>query len=191
MASMLPQLPQSFSLAYDGITNRIISEISVFKYFNPANVNSTNILAEHRTTALWDTGATNSIITQDTAKSLSLTPIGKTNTNHGGGQSEHFTHYVNIGLPNKLLVTGVTVTEMDKIVDNFGVIIGMDIISQGDFSLTNFEGKTLFSFRIPSLTKVDYVQEFNNYMQGIRGHDKCPCRSGKKYRKCHGNPMLI
>ena len=37
----------------------------------------------------------------------------------------------------------------------------MDVINQGDFSVSNFEGKTVFSFRIPSKKTIDYVQEIN------------------------------
>jgi hypothetical protein len=33
------------------------------------------------------------------------------------------------------------------------VLIGMDIISMGDFAITNARGKTIFSFVIPSLNK--------------------------------------
>jgi len=33
------------------------------------------------------------------------------------------------------------------------IIIGMDIISMGDFVITNARGKTLFSFVIPTLNK--------------------------------------
>jgi hypothetical protein len=36
------------------------------------------------------------------------------------------------------------------------VLIGMDIISRGDFALTHKEGKTVFSFRYPSLATIDF-----------------------------------
>lgn len=41
------------------------------------------------------------------------------------------------------------------------MLIGMDIISHGDFAFTNQDGKSCFSFRIPSKTKIDYVEEGN------------------------------
>jgi len=185
----LPPLPQAFSMNYSGLSNRLITDIEVFEYFD-ASAPLYSAPVSHKTTALWDTGATASIITSGTAQALKLKPIGKTMINHGGGQSEQLTHLVNIGLPNKVLVGGVIVTEMDKIADNFGVIIGMDIIASGDFSLTNCGGKTCFSFRFPSLAKIDYVEEINNITSKLRGHDPCPCRSGKKFRKCHGTSNL-
>jgi hypothetical protein len=172
-------LPQAFSINYNGLSNRLISDIEVFSLSFPRP-------APYKTTALWDTGATASIITRETAQALNLVPTGKVIINHGGGQSEHLTHLVDIGLPNGVLVSGITVTEMEHIVDNFGVIIGMDIISSGDFSITNLNRKTCFSFRYPSLARVDFVEEINRQMKRLRGHNLCPCKSGKQYRKCHG-----
>ena len=36
------------------------------------------------------------------------------------------------------------------ILSDYEVVIGMDIISRGDFVFTNHEGHSTFSFRIPS-----------------------------------------
>jgi len=43
--------------------------------------------------------------------------------------------------------------------DDCDIIIGMDIMTQGDLALTNLEGRTVFSFRIPSLHTVDFEAE--------------------------------
>ena len=37
--------------------------------------------------------------------------------------------------------------------------IGMDIISQGDFAVSNFNGTTVFTFRPPSKATIDFVKE--------------------------------
>ena len=42
------------------------------------------------------------------------------------------------------------------------ILIGMDIISKGDFAISNYNGKTQFSFRLPSQQDVDYKSEYNN-----------------------------
>ena len=39
------------------------------------------------------------------------------------------------------------------------VLLGMDIITIGDFSITNQAGNTVFSFRVPSQHTIDYVAE--------------------------------
>ena len=58
-----------------------------------------------------------------------------------------------------------------------GVLIGMDIITAGDFAVSNYNGTTMFSFRIPSQKKTDYVAETN--LQNMIGtHGK-----GKRKRK--------
>ncbi len=39
------------------------------------------------------------------------------------------------------------------------VLIGMDIISNGDFAVSNYDGKTYFSFRLPSQEHVEYKKK--------------------------------
>ena len=39
------------------------------------------------------------------------------------------------------------------------VLIGMDIINRGDFAVSNRNGKTMFSFRIPSMSDFDFQSE--------------------------------
>ena len=39
------------------------------------------------------------------------------------------------------------------------VLIGMDIISLGDFAVTNLNNKTWFTFRMPSVARLDFVKE--------------------------------
>jgi len=67
----------------------------------------------------------------------------------------------------------------------------MDVISLGDFAVTNFNGKTMFSFRTPSMAEIDFTK--HSHIEPIRNesnktgrNDPCPCGSGKKYKHCHG-----
>jgi predicted aspartyl protease len=108
--------------------------------------------------ALWDTGATGSVITAATAKELKLTAVGSATVNHVDGQSKTSTYLVNLFLPNRVAFPGVLVSECKD--SDFGVIIGMDIITQGDFAITNLDSKTWLSFRIPSTQAIDYVADF-------------------------------
>ncbi|MCY7409416.1 MAG: SEC-C domain-containing protein [Chitinophagales bacterium] len=71
----------------------------------------------------------------------------------------------------------------------------MDIIAMGDFSITNLDGNTCMSFRMPSLHEIDYVKNLQlkvNPNMPIVGDEKvgrnqlCPCGSGKKYKHCNG-----
>ena len=111
-------------------------------------------------------------------------------SNHAQGQSTVNTYLVNLYLPNNLVVPNVRVTECAD-TSSFGVIIGMDIITNGDFSISNVSGKTIVTFRMPSIKEVDYVQEANDTKSKVFGraqrNDPCPCGSGKKYKNCHGS----
>ncbi|MCM1553083.1 MAG: hypothetical protein NC092_10370 [Butyrivibrio sp.] len=65
-------------------------------------------------------------------------------------------YMVNLILNNEVRIMNVMV--MDSEIGNQGidVLIGMDIISNGDFAVSNFEGRTQFSFRLPSQEHVEY-----------------------------------
>lgn len=108
--------------------------------------------------AIWDTGATNSVITQAVVTACGLTPSGVTDVRHAAGKSEKVpTYLVNIGLPNGVGYPGVRVS-----IGQFSggdILIGMDIIGTGDFAVTNVNGATKFSFRHPSMEVIDFVQD--------------------------------
>jgi hypothetical protein len=62
--------------------------------------------------------------------------------------------------PNNLTIEEVEVTRFtgtDAI--DCDLIIGMDIMTLGDVAITNLNGKTVFSFRVPSLHLVDFEKE--------------------------------
>jgi len=58
-------------------------------------------------------------------------------------------------LPNNVGIPFLQVTE--SVLLGFDMLIGMDIISQGDFSISCPGGETVFSFQLPSTHEVDYV----------------------------------
>ena len=113
---------------------------------------------------IWDTGATNSVITKKVVDDLGLKPIGLTEVNHAGGKSIQNVYFVNVILPDNVVVSQVRVTEGKLIApDNIPeqkrpqVLIGMDIISMGDFAVTNANGKTVLSFRTPPVGEIDFI----------------------------------
>jgi len=66
-------------------------------------------------------------------------------------------HRINLTLPNKICFHSIRVTQADM--GNVNVLIGMDIISRGDFAITNLNGETCFSFRFPSKERIDFLSE--------------------------------
>ncbi len=175
----------AFTLAFEGIAPQLITPVKISTAFDlrkPPII--TPQLFDGK--ALWDTGASNCVISQKFVSKLKLTPVGSSVVRHAGGSSTCNKYLLNFYLPNHVAFPGVMVSECD-IADNFDVIIGMDIITSGDFSLTNVSGKTLFSFRFPSIESVDFVKAHNSLMSaGYRPNDPCFCGSGRKHKKCHG-----
>lgn len=74
-----------------------------------------------------------------------------------GGVVPTETYVVNIMLPNGVGFANVTVTR-GLLSDGADVLIGMDIITRGDFAITNKDGNTVFSFRFPSQTAIDFAK---------------------------------
>lgn len=112
--------------------------------------------------ALWDTGASNSCISTRLANMLHLPNIGMTKIHSAGGIHDSRVFSVDFDLSEDLIhLQSIEVNEFLQN-DRFDVIIGMDIITLGDFSITNANGKSVFSYRIPpDAFPVDYVEMVN------------------------------
>jgi hypothetical protein len=135
--------------------------------------------------AIWDTGATRTVITEKVAQDLRLMITGYSKIGTVGGIIDATEHRIDIWLPNRLRVEEVPVLK-GCISDKFDVLIGMDIITMGDFAFTNFGGRSVFSFRIPSLQTIDFAER-----REPSRNAPCPCGSGKKYKHCHGKAKII
>ena len=113
--------------------------------------------------ALWDTGASGSCISKDIVSKLKLIPTGMCTVKTPSGIADVYTYLVNIVLPNSVLIKDVRVMESEIGNQGLGALIGMDIITLGDFALSNKDGKTTFSFQIPSQTEIDFVEEIKKH----------------------------
>jgi predicted aspartyl protease len=138
--------------------------------------------------ALWDTGAICSLITQEVATKLNLKSVSKIFISTPSDKNIPCNVYlINLYLPNKTMFPNLKVAE--GVLNGCDMLVGMDVISNGDFAVSNFNGKTTFTFRMPSLMKFDFSKE--SYLKPIENEDKkigrnelCPCGSGKKYKHC-------
>ena len=113
--------------------------------------------AANEFTALWDTGATHSVISQHVVNALRLKQEGFVPIVHANGEDVAPVYHIFLTLPNgigfpMLNTPGTQLT-------GFDILIGMDIINQGDFAVTNRNGKTMFSYRYPSMTDIDFQSE--------------------------------
>lgn len=117
---------------------------SVSQAFNPAN--GIPECARIQFDALWDTGAVKSVITQRVVEACGLKPIrpGLIQGVHGMQKSEAYV--INLSLPDKITFHELTVVKANATGVWWDVLIGMDIISAGEFSVKNVNSKTEWSF---------------------------------------------
>ena len=132
-------------------------------------------------TAIWDTGATSSAITQRMVDELGLNIISRGITYTAAGPKETTAHDVHLWILNRVIIKHCVVNCVDLGLLGVDLLVGMNVICQGDFSISNFGGNTVMSFRIPSQERIDYVQ---SAAQGRNA--PCPCGSGRKYKHCCG-----
>ena len=82
-------------------------------------------------TAIWDTGATDSVISQRVVDTYGSISTGFTTISHVQGKTDDVpTFLINIALPNNVRVTGLPV--IHGVVPGADVLIGMDIINNWD-----------------------------------------------------------
>ena len=141
----------AFSIKYKGIAKELISDIEII---NPLNNQ------RKKYNAIWDTGATNTVITSKVLKELSLTIVDIATI--VGVNSEHAqVALFNLLLPNNVSIKGVR-GSVCTIGGDADILIGMDIIKFGDFAISNSGGQTLFSFAIPPFeNKTDLLEKAN------------------------------
>ena len=70
-----------------------------------------------------------------------------------GGDEEVGVFQIHIGLPNDFLYEDLIVYCGD--IDDYDILIGMDLISLSDFFLTNIKGNTRFCFQIPATGRIN------------------------------------
>jgi len=149
---------KSFTIEYNGIHDNLITECDICEAFDPKELRKGSKYPPVMTfKALWDTGASGSVISEKVAFLLGLKFIGREIVYHVDGKSLVKTYGVNILLPNKIGFTALKVTE--GVLTGIDVLIGMDIISKGDFAITSLNGNTKFSFNVPSTHSIDFSKD--------------------------------
>jgi hypothetical protein len=109
--------------------------------------------------AVWDTGATFTAINPEIVKSRKLIFIDDAKVSGVGGGTEGKYGALAIRLPSGLFIPDKRIVAC-RLPPSVDMLIGMDIIALGDFCISNTDGKTLFSFVIPSLPEhIDLADE--------------------------------
>ncbi len=193
---MLPKTIQiqykSFTTRHRGRANVLKTPVQVAEAFDPKTVAAPPSTKQY--TGIWDTGATNSVITQNVIDACQLKPTGITQVSTASGVVITETYLVAMMLPNHVGFPQVRVTK-GNLTPDADLLIGMDIIGTGDFAVTHLNGITVFSFRVPSFECIDFVQAANQAAgkklmadggDKVGRNEPCPCGSGQKYKRCHG-----
>lgn len=132
--------------AKNGKLNQIKTEVAIHKNGLEIKIN-----------AVWDTGASGSCISKNVANQLKLIPVGMSSHNTAAGTIDCYDYIVDITLPNNVCIKNLRVSDFMG-GPNLDALIGMDIISAGDFSITNANENTVVSYRIPpDAFHIDYV----------------------------------
>jgi len=190
---------QSFTKAARKIRASLESEVSISAYtpdhFSGGSAPESSF---KQFVGLWDTGATASVITQKVVDELGLKLIDYTTVRHAQGTSDTEVYLIDVGLPNKVAIPRLRVTK--GVLGGIDMLIGMDVIGKGDFAVSNFNGITMFTFRIPSVADADFTGKAKDLRSApvpapvlpppplASRNAPCPCGSGKKYKKCCGAP---
>ena len=181
----------AFTQESEGIADALYSEVGVL------DSTKTNVLVPFgqqkiqpfECIGLWDTGAMKTVITDNVIDALALPELGIAKSSGVSGIYQTTIHMIDLMLPNGVVFPRLSVTK-GILGTHFDVLIGMDVISRGDFAISNYQGKTAFTFRIPSLMKTDYVQWQTLREQAssskIDRNAQCPCGSGRKFKHCCG-----
>ena len=132
---------------------RLLTEAQIFNISDTSDGKGFNVMA------LWDTGATGSAITPSLAQKMNLIPINRVKVAGVNNVSMVDVAKVSIGLPNMVMVQEINVM-ICNLNQGFDMIIGMDIILLGDFSISNGGDKTLFTFALPPFeNKTDHYEK--------------------------------
>lgn len=116
-----------------------------------------DIAIEKKYRGIWDTGASKTSIDKRVVKELNLKPVSIGTLKTANGEILVNIYYINIMLPNEVTITNILAPE-SILGEDIDILIGMDVIRFGDFSITNANGNTTFSFRIPSVSEIDYTK---------------------------------
>ncbi len=149
---------RAFTIEYPSFADQLLTDYHLSK-LNPAGASGGKSKKLFPFQAMWDTGANGSIISKNVANQLQLKPTGEKKLLGIGGIQTVNEYLLRVHLPNEVGI--ITVDALEGGLDGFDILIGMDIINQGDFAITQQDGRTCFSFRMPSLEKIDFPKGKN------------------------------
>ena len=138
--------PKTYTFTYDEIARLIIIP-TIFKY--------NRCIMKVRT--LIDTGAAASYITKFVTDSLKIPTTGKIyRVQFAEKSANRQSVKADMILSSEISFCDKEFTVLEDEPRTYDAIIGMDILTQTDFSISNFDNHTMFTLRIPSVEEIKY-----------------------------------
>lgn len=158
---MIPH--QAFKIEYDRIARELRTGVYVsVEKFTPAI--KPNMI---QCSAIWDTGATSTVISPAMVGRLGLhgQEIDQVTVRGVNSSSKHYAYLLrSLLLPNNVVIQNINVIESE--VHNADMLIGMDLITNGDFTISHHGKKTTFCFSMPPHENIiDLVERSNRVNQ--------------------------
>ncbi len=183
----------SFTSVRSSQVRQLMNDVFAGPHFNPASPPaSPQACGAQRYRAIWDTGATGSVITPAVVAACGLQPISVAWVTGVNGTRQAQVYLVSLWLPNHVSIPAVRVTANP--ITGANILIGMDVIGRGNFAVSQMDSKMLFSFRVPCVEMIDFVKQSNRTVlkngrpvKSVDRNDPCPCGSGKKFKQCCGS----
>ncbi len=143
---------KSLHIPFTNKTNELYCDVNVagpldFQYENGVTI-----------TGIWDTGSEGCLISAELAEKLKLSPVGMKKVIGVHDEKWSPEYLFNLKLPNGHSFEMINVLVGDM-VGFEEILIGMSIITQGDFAVTNVNNSTAMSFRTPSVLRINYVTD--------------------------------
>ena len=127
-----------FEYFYRGRARRLLIPVSLFSAESTID-----------TVALLDTGATQSCISEEIAVALKGTPMSSRRALTPAAGAVYLPVYqVNLELPNAILIPNLEVMGVKLGVQGIGMLVGMDILTLGQFSVSFDGARTRLSFSL-------------------------------------------
>lgn len=139
-----------FVHGYDPKSRELRNEVKVARPFkNPSGDERLSLPTFREYSAIWDTGATMTAISQRVIREMGLQPTSPPiNCSTANSTRKASCYTIALWLPNQLVFPALPVIDGEFYDED--LLIGMDIISMGDFYVTRAGGPR-FGFRTPSL----------------------------------------
>lgn len=96
--------------------------------------------------ACWDTGATHTTVSKRIAEELGFEDYGEIYGFSVGSQMTYRKYKAIVDIGSKIRFNGIILGTEHISASDIGLLIGMDLISLGNFKLENLKGRTVFSF---------------------------------------------